>query len=288
MEITMEYRKIVYSEKYPDVYLTAYISEDKPVMKMPPRKAMIVCPGGGYEFLSPREAEPIAKKFFAEGFNVFILHYSVAPNAANFAPIIQLSLAITYIRQNASAFHINPKLIFVIGFSAGGHLAASSGVLWNSEIVRNAVGIGDGGLPEAINKPTGTILCYPVISAGEYAHKGSFDALCGNPQAPGEERAPFSLELHVDENTSPVFIWHTFTDTCVPVENTILYIQALAKHKVPFEAHIFPYGRHGLSLATKETWSQSAERYEPHVQCWFDLALNWLEDFTDNSNMQCK
>lgn len=272
-------KKIRFSSRYPDASLTAWLSEDAEILRMPPRRAMIVCPGGGYRGHAAREAEPIAKKFFGEGFNVFLLSYSVGDNAVDFAPIIELALAIRYIRERAEKFHIAPDRIFVIGFSAGGHLAASAGVMWNHPLIRTAVGVESGEVAAGINRPTGTILCYPVITSGEYSHRASFDRLCGSPYASDSERARFSLEQYVDADTVPAFVWHTVEDKTVSVQNSLLYVQALIRNGIPVEAHIYPSGRHGLSLATKETWSGQPERLVPHVQSWFELALSWIEDF---------
>ena len=276
----MIHKKIQLWEEHPEAYLTTYINEDAELLEMPPRKAMVVCPGGGYEWLSPREAEPVAKKFFAEGFNVFVLNYSVYPNAGNYVPLIELSLAITYVRENCAKYNIDPNYVFTIGFSAGGHLAASSGTLWNCDAVRKALGIEDGKRPEGINRPTGTILCYPVITAGEYAHEGSIVHVCGDaPALTQEQRDEFSLEKQVNENTCPAFIWHTFSDQLVPVNNSLLYMQALRNNSIPFEAHIFPYGPHGLSLGTIESAGSVKGRLNEHISCWFDLAIKWIRDF---------
>ena len=276
----MTHERIQLWEEHPEAYLTTYINDESELIGMPPRKAMVVCPGGGYEWLSPREAEPVAKKFFAEGFNVFVLNYSVYPNAGNYVPLIELSLAITYVRENCAKYNIDPNYVFTIGFSAGGHLAASSGTLWNCDAVRKALGIEDGKRLEGINRPTGTILCYPVITAGKYAHEGSIIHVCGDvSELTKEQRDEFSLEKQVNENTSPAFIWHTFSDQLVPVNNSLLYMQALRDNNVPFEAHIFPYGPHGLSLGTIESAGSIKERLNDHISCWFELAIRWIRDF---------
>ena len=270
----MIHEKIELWAEHPECFLQTYISDDPPVLELPPRKAMIVCPGGGYEFLSVRESEPVAKKFFAEGMNVFVLYYSVSPNAKELVPLIELAMAITHVRENCEKYHIDPNAVFVTGFSAGGHLAASSATLWNHPRVREALGIDRGLRKEGINRPTGTILCYPVITSGEYAHRPSIAQLCGNEEVSDCERELFSLEKQVDETTSPAFLWHTFADRLVPVQNALLYAEAMSRHHVPIEVHIFPYGPHGLSLGTPEVG-----RINGHVQCWFDLAINWIRDF---------
>lgn len=272
-------KNVCFSEHHPLASLTIWLSEDAPLLQMPPRRAIVICPGGGYRGHAVREGEPIARKFYGEGFNVFQLHYSVGENATDDAPMIELALAIRHIRERAAEYHIDADQIFVIGFSAGGHLAASSGVLWNHPRLRDAVGVTSGDAPEGINRPTGTILCYPVITSGQYTHRGSFDRLCGSPEASEQERARFSLEHFVDKQSVPSFIWHTVTDSTVSVQNSVLFMQALIAHDVPVEAHFYPKGRHGLALASTETWSGQPERLVPHVQSWFTLALRWIQDF---------
>ena len=259
------------SPKYPGATLTTYVSSDTPELKMPPRRAMLVIPGGGYRFVSDREAEPIVKMFFAAGFNVFLLKYSVGPEAVNYAPLIEASLAIKHIRESADEYNIDPNYVFVCGFSAGGHLAASTGTLWNIPEVKAELGDS----PEGINKPTGMILCYPVIY---YSHKGSFHNLCGTTEPTEEQIERFSLERHVTPETPPAFLWHTFSDKTVPVQNSLIFAQKLQECGVPFEMHIFPAGTHGLSLASEETWSQKPDMIVPHVQCWIDLAIKWAKE----------
>ncbi len=271
----MLHKTINLSDKYPGATLTTYVSDDTPELNMPRRRAVVVCPGGGYRFLSDREAEPIVKVFLAAGMNVFLLRYTVGKEAANFAPLIEAALAIKHIRENADEYNIDPDYVFICGFSAGGHLAASSGILWDIPEVRAELG----DVPAGINKPTGMILCYPVIM---YTHKGSFHNLCGTTEPTEEQIHRFSLERHVSGDTPPAFIWHTFPDKTVSVENSLVLAQKFAENKVPFELHIFPEGEHGLSLANKETWSQKPSRLLPHVECWIDLAVRWIWDFKIN------
>ncbi len=272
----MIYTTFPLSKKYPDATLTSYVADKQ--IKHAPRAAVIVCPGGGYETISSREGEPIAKKFFAAGFNAYILSYSICEHARDFAPLIEASLAIKAVRERAKEDNTDPERIYICGFSAGGHLAASTGTLYNIKPVRDALGITDGLVPEGINRPDGMILGYPVITAGEFANKGSIQRVSGHDAPTDEDIAQFSLELHVNENTPKTFIWHTFTDTVVPIENTLLFISALARAKVPFESHIFPAGVHGLSLCNAET-AEGKEKYiVPHAECWIDLAIRWIKD----------
>ena len=240
-------------------------------MKITPRRAVIICPGGGYGFCSDREAEPIATSFLAAGLATFVLRYSVKENAANYQPIKEVALAVKYVREHAEKYNVDPTYVFTCGSSAGGHLAASAGVLWNSPVLDEVLG----DAPNGINRPTGMILCYPVITAGKWTNKSTIANLCGTREFTKEEGDRFSLELHVDETTCPAFIWHTFADSTVPVHNSLLMADAMAKAKVPFELHIFPEGRHGLSTCTELVGTPL-----PHNECWMELAIRWAKELT--------
>ena len=166
------------------------------------------------------------------------------------------------LRQNAGEWHILPDKIAVCGFSAGGHLALSGAVL-------------DIPGKTAQQRPNAVILGYPVITAGEFAHRGSFVQLAGSEDTAAQQ--VFTLEDKVNADTPPVFVWHTMTDDAVPVENTLMLIQACRAAGVSIEAHLFPEGSHGLSLANAET---AGNGFYAHivecVQCWPDLAEAWL------------
>ncbi len=266
--------------RYPDCTMTAYIHDLSPEMpEKTARRAIIVCPGGGYQFLSDRENEPIALQYFAAGLNVFVLRYSIGANAANDAPLIEGALAVKHVRDNAEAYRIDPAYVFITGFSAGGHFAAMCGTLWNDSAVREALGIDRGECPEGINRPTATVLCYPVITGGPFAHRGSIDALCGGPSAGTADADRYSLELHVDAATAPAFIWHTFNDAAVPIQNTLLYASAMAAAGVPFEYHVYPDGVHGLSLCNEETACGQPHLVNPAAAGWIKDAIRYIRNF---------
>lgn len=234
------------------------------------RGAILICPGGGYGSTSPREAEPIAVKFNEAGFHTFVLYYRVKPRK-HLYPLMDLSRAMCIIRENADAWNIDPDKIAVCGFSAGGHLAASLGVHWDKPYLYNVQGITRG-----MNKPNALILCYPVISSGKFAQAGSFKNLLGS-ESDQSLLDEMSLECQVSEKTPPTFIWHTFDDNVVPVENSLLFATALRKNGIPFELHIYTQGPHGLSLATEETDTGTMGTY-PHVATWVKLCTEWLID----------
>lgn len=234
------------------------------------RGAVLICPGGGYRGVSEREAEPIAMQFNAAGFNAFVLYYSVAPRKHP-QPLLDVSRAMCIIRQNVDEWHVNIEKIAVCGFSAGGHLAASLGVHWNKPYIQNHIGIDNGR-----NQPNALILCYPVISSGQFCHCGSFENLLGEG-AKEELLLEMSLEHQINEKTPPAFIWHTFNDESVPVENSLLFAQGLRNKSIPFELHIYPDGRHGLSLATVETGEANNYIFS-HAATWVKLCIEWLNE----------
>ena len=270
----MKFDIVHFGEQYPDCSLSLFVHDEDSL----PRPAVIVCPGGGYRFNSVREAEPIALFYYKAGMNAYLLRYSVEPYAKDYTPIKEVALSVKYVRENAKAHNTAPDKIITCGFSAGGHLAASAGILWNIPEIRDAVGVTGGSAPEGINRPNGMILSYPVISAGVQAHRGSINNLMGTSDYAIEDADKFSLELHVNETTPPMFIWHTVTDTCVPVQNTTILINKYIEHSLSFEAHLYPRGHHGLSLATAEVAEGNYAGIDPHVATWAELSVMWIKD----------
>jgi acetyl esterase/lipase len=253
--------------------LTTYLLDFNPEMQIgKKRPAVLICPGGGYSITSNREAEPIAIRFAAAGFHTFVLRYRVAPSRHP-KPLLDVSRAMWIIRENAELWNVDPEKIAVCGFSAGGHLAGSLGVFWHEDYIGEAIG-----MPKGMNKPNALILSYPVISSGQFAHRGSFENLLGK-DASKEMQESMSLELHVSQQTPKTFLWHTFEDKGVPVENSLLFAQALRREGIPFELHIYPDGFHGLALCDEETagiHEVAGGWLYPHVGTWFQLCVEWL------------
>ena len=251
--------------------LYLYLLEKSPEIGIDKRPLIFICPGGGYGMTSDREAEAIALQFVAAGFHAAVLRYSVAP-ARYPTALLQVAAGFKYLREHAEEFHIDADRMVVQGASAGGHLAASYGVFWKkktflAEMLHTT--------PEML-KPNGMILSYPVITSGEYAHRGSFEALLGEDAYDPEKRKEQSLELQVTKDTPPTFLWHTEPDDCVPVENSLFFFEALHKNKIPVEMHIYPAGGHGLSLANEETKRQDGSGIQPESQSWMELACGWM------------
>ncbi len=251
--------------------LVTYIQEYSDQIAIEERPLIVLCPGGGYGHTSDREAEPVAFKFLAMGYHVAILRYSVAP-AKYPTALLELASAVKLIREKAAEWHVDTNKILVQGCSAGGHLAASYGCFWKEDFIAKELGLKD----SEILKPNGMILCYPVITSGEFAHRGSFECLLGEREA--ELGAKMSLENQVTSDTPKAFIWHTFEDGAVPVENSLFMAMAMRKANVPCELHIYPRGGHGLSLANKLTLGQSRKENQPECETWIDLAHTWVEN----------
>lgn len=236
------------------------------------KSSVLVFPGGGYYFVSGREAEPVSSRFFESGYNAFILTYSTTdrtPDVRFPMQLLQAAAAILTIRENAGEWGCTDKVV-TCGFSAGGHLAGSSAVFYDLPCVLDAF------KTKAENiRPSASILCYPVVSGVTTPHTGSFINLLGE----GKEKdfAKYSIENGVNEKTPPIFIWHTADDTCVNVNNSILLSAQLKKNKIPFEMHIFESGPHGLSMCDETTSEGNKDLINPDVAEWFKLCVTWLK-----------
>ena len=253
-----------------DPTLTTYIQYNMTEMKQENRKrpTLLICPGGGYGMCSQREAEPIAMAFLPLGMNAFVLDYSVAPNKFP-TQIREVAAAMELLYQKQDEWHVDTEKITIIGFSAGGHLAAHYSTSFDIPEVREV-------FPEskAVN---GSILSYPVITAEEgLCHQGSFKNLTGEYPLSEENYKRFSLENCVSEKTPPAFIWHTAADNCVPVESALRYAAAMSKHKRPYELHIYPFGAHGGSTFDYQTQTEPNE-ISKYTSRWVQEAGEWLK-----------
>ena len=222
------------------------------------RPLVLVVPGGGYTHVSAREGDPVALQFAAAGYHTAVLDYAICEKAKDYLPLRQLAEAIGLVRQHAAEWHVLPEKIALCGFSAGGHLALSGAVL---------------DIPGEVAqpRPNAVILGYPVVTAGEYAHRGSFEQLAGSTDRAAQQA--FTLEDKITPETPPVFVWHTMEDETVPVENTLMLLGALHRAGVPCEAHLFEKGVHGTSISTVEV-----DRPSRHRRHWVELAVEWLND----------
>lgn len=242
------------------------------------RPAVIVCPGGGYGSCSPREADPVAFQFMAEGYHTFVLYYSLGEHAVFPNSLLDLCAAMKLIRENAENFGVIEDKIAVCGFSAGGHLAASLGVYWNDPEIMERSGCFNGE-----NKPNALILAYPVISTSWMENNDALDRLIGDND---RETTYKKLNLHtaVTADTPQCFLCHTVRDQAVPVEDSMKFASALIAAGVPCELHLFPNGCHGLSLATPQVCAPDAfpNGGDKSFAQWMKLALNWLQRQFEN------
>ncbi|MGE9291390.1 MAG: alpha/beta hydrolase [Puniceicoccales bacterium] len=213
------------------------------------KSALVVFPGGGYAGRAEHEGKGYAEFFAGEGFHVFVCHYRVVPREPRLdpAPLEDALYAVSTVRSRAEELGFSQDSVGVIGSSAGGHLAANVSAVskrWGDEY-----------------RPDWTILCYPVIALfGPAAHMGSRNNLLG-----GEEddniAAQHSPQIQVDRDTPPAFLWHTLEDGGVPMENSLLYADALRRAGVPFELHVSEKGGHGLGLGADFGWAERAVQW---------------------------
>lgn len=277
--------------------LTAYLHDTDEI-----RPAIIVCPGGAYMLIGNQEGEPVAEKFYEYGFQAFVLTYSTISSdlhrehpewtyeqtiqegenivfecetlSSNYPnPLIELTLAMKFIKDNCTEFHIDNSKIGVIGFSAGGHLTALYGNKWHEEWLLNETGLTKG------IKPWFQGVCYGVTHMDENylfwlkenqpglikMYKAFFNTV--DPKT--ETMIELSPAYTVNKHTPPTFIWHTTQDELVPVIQSLSFANALEKNHIPWEAHFYEQGGHGLSTADQNI----------HVQTWFNLLIDWLRQY---------
>ena len=239
--------------------VTGFLQEDYPTLKTHKiRPAVVICPGGAYRWLSPREKDPVAFEFLSMGFQAFILNYSCGEQASGYRPLRELAETVRTIRRNCQEWHVDPEKVAVLGFSAGGHLAASLGALWNDPEL--------GFVPEV--RPDAVILCYPVISTEEYAHEESVRWVTGNDPVLKEK---LHIPARVTSSFPPCFLWHGGEDASVPPENSMMLAAALRKNGVPFAYHLFETGVHGISTCTQEL-----ETPDETCRQWVQLCKMWI------------
>ncbi len=226
--------------------------------------AMVICPGGGYQQLAPHEGRDYALWLNQHGLTCFVLKYRLGSHGYRHPAMLNdAARAVRWVRAHADDYKLDPQRVGIMGSSAGGHLASTLLTHFdNGNPNTNDV------IERQSSRPDLGILCYAVISLGEFAHQGSKDSLLGKKPAP-ELVNLLSNELQVTTNTPPCFLWSTYEDTTVPVENTLLFAAALRKNHVPFDLHIYQKGRHGLGLDDKPPFA--------HPHPWAADCLVWLK-----------
>ncbi|HET8827866.1 MAG TPA: alpha/beta hydrolase [Pelobium sp.] len=236
--------------------LIAYFAEK------PNGTSVIICPGGGYGILAiSHEGYQIAEEFNKRGITAFVLKYRLPAEEImvdkTIGPLQDAQQAIKMVRENATKWNINPNKIGIMGFSAGGHLASTLSTHFEESLIDN---------PDSVSlRPDFSILGYPVITMGTFAHQGSKQNLLG--KNPTEAKLKdFSNELQVTPNTPPAFLFHANDDKSVPSENSVAYMLALKNFGVPVEAHFYKAGGHGFGLHNKTT-----------KENWFLSMIGWMQ-----------
>ena len=243
---------------HPEATLEGYILDcELSLGQSQDRPAIVVCPGGGYLYCSPREAEPVALRYAAKGFHAFILRYSVGWDAAGFAPLEEVSWVIGHLRENAAQWHIDPNKIVTCGFSAGGHLALAAGV-------------------KGENKPNAMILGYPAVTTPNHPMSNFMvKLLAGKKEVTDEDCAEFSLEKFITKDAPPVFLAATAEDGLSPF-GALLVANTYSRLGKPYELHMFQHGPHGYSLADETTADGSSQVINSSFAQWHELSVDWL------------
>ena len=225
--------------------------------------AILIFPGGSYAGLaSAHEGRAVAQEFNKIGVTAFVVKYRLPSDSImidkTIGPLQDAQRAIQLVRSKADEWQINPHKIGIVGFSAGGHLASTLDTHFAKAVIDNKDNIS--------LRPDFAFLIYPVISFGPYAHVGSRENLIGkNPSADLLEL--YSNEKQVTDDTPPTFLVHAEDDNVVPVQNSILFYDAMMQHKIKGELHIMQAGGHGFGLNNPKSKDK-----------WFDWAANWLNE----------
>ena len=248
------------NEKFGRPRLDLFIPEGAATKK---RAAIVVCPGGGYRNLAAHEGQPLAELFASHGMVAAVLTYHIAPHQHPL-PYADACRAIRLMRNQAAELNIDATKIGLMGFSAGGHLAAT--VATQPDLFKDPQ---DNLAATVSARPDRVILGYPVISFQEFAHKGSAEALLGK-DADQKLLQQFSNDQQVTSKNPPAFLFHTADDAAVPVENSLRFAAAYAQNKIPFALHVYPQGRHGVGMALDN----------PALKSWTGLLTDWLADWS--------
>ncbi len=236
------------------------------------RPAIIVVPGGAYCMASNREGEPVAASFFGRGFQTFVLDYLCQPQGARYPEqLLELSSAVDYVRTHAKELHVNPDEIFVVGFSAGGHLTGNLAIEYADASKKAGVALDC--------KPTAVGLCYPVVSY-KHGNVGSYENLLEGYS--GEEKEELYKKLNLNEavtkDTPPAFLWTTATDSVVPADNALRYALALSEQGVSYELHVYPRCEHGASTGNLDINFENPDL--KRITPWVDDCAAFFRLFT--------
>ena len=265
----MRVEKIYYPNKE-NVWLETYVLDSGLKLGQDiKRPAIVICPGGGYIYLSPREAEPVALAYAAKGIHAFVLHYSVGRAVEGMTPFKEIDWAIKTIRDHADEWLVDADKILTCGFSAGGHLALAAALMGKE-------------------KPNGVILGYPAINMDMPGGDMMLKLFTGGRELTDEERSYFTLSDKVTKEAPPLFMFTTGEDTMTR-KMTLELAFEYEKQNLLYEYHVFQKGPHGYSLANEACADGSSQVLSPHAAKWFDMSVEWIFEvfgklvFTDTS-----
>lgn len=228
--------------------------------------AIVVCPGGGYAGLADHEGSQYARWLNEQGIAAFVLKYRLGSSGYRHPAMLHdAARAVRLVRARAAEWKVDPKRVGIMGSSAGGHLASTLVTHFDAGEANAADPV-----ERESSRPTLGILCYAVITMGEHTHQGSKHNLLG--ANPSEELVRLlSNELQVTPNTPPCFVWHTYEDAAVKVENSLDFVAALRRNGVPFDLHVYQKGGHGLGLGTRD-WKPD-QRHPWTLDCAYWLKV---------------
>ena len=300
-----------------NVSLSKYLIKDQPEYQHGLKRPMVViCPGGGYSFLSERESEPIALKYVSAGFHAAILRYGINEYAVAPGPLMDLAESVAHIRMHAEEWNVDPNAIIVSGFSAGAHVAAQLGVFWNNREMFPDLS------DRTLIRPNGMILGYPVLDLHATSSHTDIGAKPGqkpeeisfgqkHPKMPmseyfvfdeaekryfvnfrvamnayifdgeytAEQEDFYSLQNQVSEDTCPAFLWHCDGDGLILPSNSLDFASAMKRYDRPVELHLFAGGGHGIALANERT-ACDIWNYYPYAESWMKHSIDWIDQLT--------
>lgn len=236
----------------------------------PQRGGVMVLPGGAYLFHGASEGEPVAMAFAAAGYHAYLLRYSIGSHARFPNSAADVCRALKLIRQQAAEWNQDPDKLALCGFSAGGHVAACVGTMWNRQDLMEASGCFQGE-----GRPNALILGYPCITV-DVEGQGDMYRLLAGERSLEELREIASAEQWVGAHTPPVFLWNIYRDKMVPVEHGLRWMAALAEHDIPFECHTYMEGNHASALNVPSSSLGDPVRENGHVARWMTDCTEWL------------